>query len=135
VNHEELGDLGLTNAEVDTIVAFLETLTDGYIPPTYLIASSNIPTDFTLGQNYPNPFNPMTHFSLNLALRTHVSLTIFNIIGQRVKTLGDDYMDAGVHTFTWDGTNEKGEAVSSGVYLYRVVTEGNVVTKKMILMK
>jgi cytochrome c peroxidase len=135
VNHEELGDLGLTNAEVDTIVVFLETLTDGYVPPTHLITSSNVPTDFTLGQNYPNPFNPTTHFSLNLALRTHVSLTIFNIIGQRVKTLVDDYMDAGVHTFTWDGTNDKGEVVSSGVYLYRVMVAGNVVTKKMILMK
>jgi cytochrome c peroxidase len=135
VNHEELGDLGLTAAEVDTIVTFLETLTDGYVPPAHLIASSHIPTGFTLGQNYPNPFNPTTQFSLGLTSETDVSLVIYNVAGQRVKTLVDGYMDAGVHTFTWNGTNDKGGAVSSGIYFYRVVIERNVVTKKMILMK
>jgi len=135
VNQEELGDLGLTEAEVDTIVAFLETLTDGYVPPAHLIASSDIPTGFTLGQNYPNPFNPTTQFSLDLTVETPVSFVIYNVAGQKVKTLVDDYMDAGVHTMTWDGTNDRGGAVSSGIYFYRVVIEGNVVTKKMVLMK
>ena len=66
---------------------------------------------------------------------THVSLAVYNVTGQKVKTLVDGYMNAGVHMIRWDGTNDRGEVVSSGVYLYRVVAEGNAVTKKMILMK
>ena len=54
---------------------------------------------------------------------------------QRIKTLVDDYMSAGTHILSWDGTNESGEAVSSGIYFYRVVAQDNIVTRKMILMK
>jgi flagellar hook assembly protein FlgD len=64
-----------------------------------------------------------------------VSLAVYNVAGQKVKTVVDGYMNAGVHTIKWDGTSDKAETVSSGIYLYRVVAEGNVVTKTMILMK
>ncbi len=93
------------------------------------------PTDFAVSQNYPNPFNPETKFSFDLTFPTHVSLAIYNVAGQKVATLVDAYLNVGTHTVTWDGTNERGETVSSGIYFYRVVTEENAVTKTMILMK
>lgn len=86
-------------------------------------------------QNYPNPFNPTTEFFISLPQDTHVSFVIYNVMGQKVKTLVDDYMSAGTHTIRWDGTNEYGSAVSSGIYFYRVVAGDNVVTKKMMLVK
>ncbi|MGB2696778.1 MAG: S8 family serine peptidase, partial [Candidatus Zixiibacteriota bacterium] len=86
-------------------------------------------------QNYPNPFNPATEFSLSLPQDAHVSFIIYNVMGQKVRTLADDYFHAGTHTIRWDGTNESGETVSSGIYFYRVVAADKIITKKMILMK
>lgn len=64
-----------------------------------------------------------------------MSLAVYNVTGQKVKTLVDGYMNAGVHIIRWDGTNDRGEVVSSGIYFYRVVAEGNAVTKKMVVMR
>ena len=97
--------------------------------------STDIPQKFSISQNYPNPFNARTLFSISLPHETHVSLIVYNIMGQKVKVLVDDFMTAGIHTMTWDGTNEGGQTVSSSVYFYRVVTQENVVNKKMVLMK
>lgn len=104
------------------------------ISPTGKFAKS-APADFTISQNYPNPFNPTTEFSIDLPSPTHVNFVIYNVAGQKVKTLVDDYLDAGVHAITWDGTNESGEVVSSGIYFCRVVADENMVARKMILMK
>jgi hypothetical protein len=97
--------------------------------------ATDIPSKFSISQNYPNPFNAQTLFSISLPQETHVSLAIYNIMGQKVKVLVNDFMTAGIHTITWDGTNESGQTVSSGVYFYRVATQENVVNKKMVLMK
>jgi hypothetical protein len=97
--------------------------------------STDIPQKFSISQNYPNPFNTRTLLSISLPAETHVSLVVYNIMGQKVKVLVDDFMSAGIHTITWDGTNESGQTVSSGVYFYRVVTQENVVNKKMVLIK
>ena len=104
--------------------------TDSVKKPT-----SDIPQKFSISQNYPNPFNARTLFSIRLPQETHVSLVVYNIMGQKVKVLVDDFMTAGIHTINWDGTNKSGQTVSSGVYFYRVVTQKNVVSKKMVLMK
>jgi len=90
---------------------------------------------FRLSQNYPNPFNLSTKIEYSLPKDGYVHLTIYNVLGQKVKTLVDDEMNAGTHTITWDGTNEYGQVVSSGIYFYRLVAGENMVTKKMILMK
>jgi len=100
-----------------------------------LLAHESLPENFTLSQNYPNPFNPVTHFSLDLANETHVTFVIYNIAGQKVRTLVDEVMSAGSHTLVWDGTNEDGQALSSGVYFYRVTAGNETVTKKMTLLK
>jgi flagellar hook assembly protein FlgD len=64
-----------------------------------------------------------------------VSLAVYNVTGQKVRTPVDGYMNAGVHIIRWDGTNDRGEVVSGGIYFYRVMAEGGTVTKKMILLR
>jgi PKD repeat protein len=100
-----------------------------------LLADEVTPSSFSLSQNYPNPFNPVTHLSLDLVNKTHVTFVIYNVAGQKVRTLVDEVMPAGSHTLIWDGTNENGQALSSGVYLYRVTAGDESVTKKMTLLK
>jgi serine protease len=104
------------------------------ISPTGKLAA-RIPKEFALSQNYPNPFNLETQFTLSLPAESKVSFVIYNVAGQKVKTLVDGYMNAGTHTLIWDGTNEYGNVVSSGIYFYKVVAGDIVTTKKMILMK
>jgi cytochrome c peroxidase len=135
VNQDELGDLGLTTAEVDAIVAFLETLTDGYVPPARSIASSSGPTRLTLGQNYPNPFNPETEISYTLPTGCQVELSVYNLLGQRIRTLVNEYQSSGQKTARWDGTDDAGQDVASGVYFYRIRAGELSHSRKMILMK
>lgn len=86
--------------------------------------------DKAICQNYPNPFNPATEIMFGIPRDGHVKLEIFNIVGQRVSTLVDARLSAGYHTFTWDGRES-----ASGVYLYRLTTEDEVVSKSMLLVK
>ncbi len=93
--------------------------------------------DYTasLGQNYPNPFNIETVISYSLTQKTEVRISVYNIIGQKVKTLIHTVQDAGNHTVKWDGTSVSGNVVASGIYLYKLETANEAVTKKMILLK
>ena len=77
----------------------------------------------------------MTEFSLHLPSGTDVAFVVYNMMGQRVKTLVNEEIGAGAFMVTWDGTNEAGERVSSGVYFYRVVAGENTVTRKLMLAK
>ncbi|MFQ6031911.1 MAG: S8 family serine peptidase [Candidatus Zixiibacteriota bacterium] len=99
------------------------------------LTSAGLPTSFSLSQNYPNPFNPTTEFSIDLPSPTQVSFVIYNIAGQKVKTLVDETLPAGHRTIIWDGTNDEGEDVSSGIYFYRAVAGENMVVKKMMLLR
>ncbi|MCS7054098.1 MAG: T9SS type A sorting domain-containing protein, partial [Ignavibacterium sp.] len=90
---------------------------------------------FTLYQNYPNPFNPSTVISVALPENSTMSLKIYNSLGQEIKTLVDGSFIAGIHNFTWDGTDNSGKLVSAGVYFYRVEAGNNTAVRKMILMK
>ncbi len=98
--------------------------------------SKNItPETFTLEQNYPNPFNPSTTISYAIGKAQQVTLSIFNILGQKVVTLVQGNQTAGYHQVMWNGKNSNGVNVPSGIYFYNVhSTQGNI-TKKMILMK
>jgi hypothetical protein len=90
----------------------------------------------SLSQNYPNPFNPTTTIHYTVKRRANVSLRIYNVAGQLIRTLVDEAKTAGeVHTATWDGRNGAGQSVSSGVYFYKLVTGDFVQTKKMVLLK
>ncbi|MFH2035239.1 MAG: FlgD immunoglobulin-like domain containing protein [Candidatus Zixiibacteriota bacterium] len=94
-----------------------------------------LPYRFELSQNYPNPFNPVTTIEYSLPGRSHVTIEIYNILGQKVRTLVDSEESAGSYTITWDGTNSSGKSVSTGVYLYRFQAGDYFETKKMILLK
>lgn len=94
-----------------------------------------LPTVFALTQNYPNPFNPNTHISFALPEASKVTLKVYNIAGQLVKTLVNDELAAGHHTVMWNGTNSSGSEVGSGIYLYRLETEKFTSVKKMVFVK
>jgi hypothetical protein len=102
---------------------------------SFSLTNSSLPTEFALSQNYPNPFNPTTDISFSLPQATHVTLDIFNVLGQKVNTLVDSDMPAGNHTVTWNGDNASGSSVSSGVYFYRISAGKDVETKKMMMLK
>jgi flagellar hook assembly protein FlgD len=90
----------------------------------------------SLSQNYPNPFNPSTTIQFTVRSRTQVSLKVYNVAGQLVRTLLNDQRAPGsVHSVAWDGRNDAGQSVSSGVYFYKLVTNDLTQTKKMVLLK
>jgi hypothetical protein len=90
----------------------------------------------SLGQNYPNPFNPTTTIRYSIAEAGHVSLRVYNVAGQLVRTLVDEHQAPGrVRPVTWDGRNSAGQSVSSGVYFYKLTTAGFTKTRKMVLLK
>ncbi|MCI0405710.1 MAG: T9SS type A sorting domain-containing protein [candidate division Zixibacteria bacterium] len=94
----------------------------------------NRPNGFELGQNYPNPFNPSTSFSLTLPKAGRYSVRIYNLAGQVVKTFEGEAL-AGTHILSWDGTDQKGVPVSSGIYFYRAIIGKLMVTKRMVLIR
>ncbi len=93
------------------------------------------PSEFFLSQNYPNPFNPATNFQFSLPKSVHVRVEIFNIVGQKVRTLVNEQMKPGVYLVDWDGEDEKGSFVSSGIYFYRMQAGDFSDMKKMVLVK
>lgn len=94
-----------------------------------------LPQATHLGQNYPNPFNPSTSINIDLAAVGDVSLSIYDILGREVDKLLDGSYSAGSKTVTWDGTDLIGNAVSSGIYFYELVTDSKRDTKKMTLIR
>ena len=94
-----------------------------------------LPESITLDQNYPNPFNPSTEITYSLNNDSHVTLTIYNMVGQKVNVLENNIQTAGSHTVRWNGTDLSGRSVSSGVYLYTLESGDFTMTKKMILMR
>ncbi|MDZ7319384.1 MAG: T9SS type A sorting domain-containing protein, partial [candidate division KSB1 bacterium] len=90
---------------------------------------------FTLCQNYPNPFNSVTVISYQLPASCRVELGIFNLLGEKVRTLIDDIQTEGWHQLSWDGTNNRGEALASGVYLYQLRIENHLEMRRMMLLK
>ncbi|MFQ5584916.1 MAG: choice-of-anchor D domain-containing protein, partial [Calditrichia bacterium] len=94
-----------------------------------------IPTTFDVSPNYPNPFNPTTTIKYQLPQSSDVKLVIYNVLGQAVRTLLNRQVEAGYHSVVWDGRNEAGQQVSSGIYIYRFSAGDFSKIQKMILMK
>jgi hypothetical protein len=122
-------DIEIVNAEVTNSNGDVVT------PNFKLIATDIYPANFNLEQNYPNPFNPITTIKFTIPKETRVQILVFDITGRLVKTLLDKTLPAGEHLITWDGTDENGSKVSSGVYIYRMYSDNFISTKKMILAK
>lgn len=94
-----------------------------------------VPASFSLSQNHPNPFNSETVIEYSLPKTSRVKISIYNILGQRVRTLLDQRQPAGYKRVFWDAKNEKGKVVSGGIYFYRMETEEFVRSKKMLFLK
>ena len=114
--HQALSDLGMSPTGVE-------------------VEESKDIASFSLEQNFPNPFNPETVIRYSLLRASEVRVSIYNILGQKVRTLVDGRETAGQKSIIWDGKNERGEEVSSGIYFYRLEAEEFVQTKKMLLLK
>lgn len=93
------------------------------------------PTVFSLAQNYPNPFNPKTMIRFALPKDSWVKLEVYNILGQKVKTLVDEKLAAGVKEVEWDGRDGKGLEVASGIYFYKIKADDFSDVKKMVMLK
>lgn len=109
---------------------------DGEFPATRISDQEipRAPSAFMLKQNYPNPFNPTTVIQYQLSKNSMVTLEVFNFIGQRIKTLVQQNQPSGIHMQIWDGTNDYGEIVPTGVYFYQLHSGTFSETKKMLLM-
>lgn len=94
-----------------------------------------LPAGFSLRQNYPNPFNPSTQIEYELPTKSHVTVSVFNLLGQKVRILVNQVESAGSHKIEWDGRDEAGNRTATGMYLYRIEAGDFKQTKKMILLK
>ncbi len=125
------GSYGVHNAKYTfgILTRAIGTLTGVEVVP------NKVPKTFALEQNYPNPFNPSTTINFSVPKSGNVKITIYNSIGQLVKTLVDNHFTAGSYKVTWDGRNNSGTSVSSGVYFYKFTSRDFAQTRKMMLMK
>ncbi len=96
---------------------------------------TELPLKFQLVQNYPNPFNPTTNILFTTPRAEDVTLTVYDVLGRKIRTLVDKNLKPGIHTVQWDGRDQYGNAISSGIYFYRLQARDFIQTKKMILMK
>ena len=97
--------------------------------------SAHLPVSYTLHQNYPNPFNPVTTLRYDLPEDALVNITIYDMMGRQVKTLINDQQTAGYRSLQWNATNDLGQPVSAGMYLYTIQAGEFRQTKKMVLLK
>ena len=123
IEDELLVESGENNISVEIAVGGVEVTVDD---------SEVTPIEFALHQNYPNPFNPETNIQFDVAEYSHVSVSIFNLVGQKVASLVNQNMDAGVYTIKWSGLNEGGLALPSGMYFYEMKTSKYHSIKKLV---
>jgi len=131
------GSGGMHNAKY-TVALLQKAL--GFFPTGVKVVNQNTPSTFAVSQNYPNPFNPTTNIEFSIPTASTIQLNVYNILGELVKTLTSGEIVSGNYKVTWNGTNNHGTSVASGIYFYRLVAESKgaanyVVTKKMLLMK
>lgn len=96
---------------------------------------AGLPEAYKLAQNFPNPFNPSTTITYEIATSEHVKLVVYNIIGQKIRTLVNNVENAGPHTVVWDGRMDNGNPVPSGMYVYRLETSVGSIAKTAVLIK
>ena len=88
-----------------------------------------------LKQNYPNPFNPSTRIEIELGVSDNIKLIIYDINGRQIKELANGIYSKGSHAFTWNSQDDYGNNVSSGMYIYRLISSSQIATQKMLLLK
>ncbi len=99
------------------------------------VSETTLPRKFTVYDNYPNPFNPATTISYDLQEAGHVKVSVYNALGQKIKILVDENQKAGSHRLQWDGTNNGGLIVTSGIYFYEIEAGDKISVKSMLFVK
>ena len=135
----------IEEVDMDFLLGDLEDIEDLYIHNTLVMLSTGddvsladvtvMPEKFTLHQNYPNPFNPITTLRYELPEQTHVNITIYDMLGRKVKTILNEQQSPGYKQLIWDASNDYGKPVSAGIYLYQIQAGEYISTKKMVLLK
>jgi len=143
--NEDLVDLGGDNSVLKwniSAIAGSDTVLSDNGPRFVLVDGTSlsvdeefIPTEFALHQNYPNPFNPVTTLNYGLPEQSMVVMTVYDLMGREVTTLVNQVQKAGYHTIRWNGTDQSGQVVSAGLYIYQITAGDYSVARKMILLK
>jgi len=125
---------------LDRTLTWLSTAATGFEEQTTAQGASHevpVPSELALSQNYPNPFNPVTQIQIGIpaGFANPVSVKIYDVRGQLVKTLFEGTKEPGTHVFSWDGRNDFGNCVSSGVYFCRFTAGPTTITRKMMILK
>ena len=94
-----------------------------------------VPAKFSLTQNYPNPFNARTSFKYEIPSGSHVKVEVCNVLGRKVKTLVNEKKETGFYIVYWDGIDDRGESVVSGIYFYSLITNKGKITRKMVVVR
>jgi hypothetical protein len=133
-------DYAINNFDADNygsdIQAQIDLIIETYYGEGYVsVENEGVAIKFSLDENYPNPFNPSTTLRFDLPNVSNATLTIFNMLGQKVKTFNLQNRQAGSHSLKWNATNDYGDPVSAGIYLYQLQTRDFVKTRKMVLLK
>lgn len=127
--------LNITSEHGDGMIQIAELEINGELLSAVEEAESHSPNDYALYQNYPNPFNPSTHIQFSLPRPMDVTISIYNMMGQRVKIVVDEPMSAGLHNLFWNGSNDFGLTVANGIYYIRMNSDLGVKMKKMMFLK
>ncbi|MFH1851327.1 MAG: T9SS type A sorting domain-containing protein [Candidatus Neomarinimicrobiota bacterium] len=124
------------NSTANTVMFDNFTVTEPEeIPEVGVGTEGLLPKTYALHQNYPNPFNPTTTIAFDMPQAGAVKVIVYNMVGQQVRTLVNDYVAAGTNYIIWDARDNYGRNLSSGVYLYQLVTDEKTITKRMVLLK
>ncbi len=115
--------------------AIINGLQYGTITSVKSNIKTTAPTDFDLLPNYPNPFNARTIISFNISTEQTVTISIYDLLGRRVSTLLSQKMPSGTHRVSWNGKNDNGEELSSGVYIYQLQSQSGTKQRKMLMVK
>jgi len=113
----------------------LITVTNLQLTSPLSVDMENLPSTVSLARNYPNPFNPSTNISFTLETDQNVRLVIYDVLGKKIAELTNNHYSAGTHIVRWNGVNQYGLTVSSGVYIYSLISETGTISQKMLLTK
>lgn len=128
----EMGNQCVPDKQTRIVITLMEN-----VDPTINVEEEEdgFPTKFALRQNYPNPFNPTTTIAFDIPKRSHVAITVWNLLGEKVRTLHSGHTEQGRYTIQFNGRDDWGTPLATGIYLYRMMSEDYTATKKMLLMK
>ena len=98
-------------------------------------AAEDIPTSFSVSQSYPNPFDEQTRVAIALPEDAYVRVAVYNILGQQVRTLSEASMNQGMHHIRWDGTDDGGRRLGSGLYFFHIQTDQKLMTRQTVLIR